>query len=627
MANLQLKNHLRESHLFSRRALLAAAVVLGLMMLLVARLTYLQVFKHAYYLDLSQQNQVTLVPLPPPRGLILDRNGVVLARNQPTFALEVTPSKTDDMAALLDALSQVVTIDARDRKRFQREVQQKHAFEAIPLRFKLKEDEVARLAVEMYRFPAASITPRLAREYPMDALGVHAVGYVGRINAQEQKKIDAANYKGTTHIGKVGIEHAYEDTLHGALGYEAVETTAHGEALRVLSRTPPVAGKNIYLTLDARLQAVAEGAFTGRRGALVALRPDTGEILAFVSQPAYDPNLFVNGIEPEDYDALANSPDHPLNNRALRGVYPPGSTIKPFFGLAGLEHGIMTPEQRVFCGGGYRVGNGAHVYRDWKREGHGPTDLTAAIEQSCDVYFYTLAVSLGIDRLAQFMRSLGMGQKTGVDLNGESKGLVPSPEWKKKTYKQPWYLGETVVTGIGQGYTLVTPMQLATLTAALAARGVQMRPHLLGATQSPDGKDFQPQVSTVVRHWPLNNPQHYDTVINGMIEVMHGARGTATASVRDATYRVAGKTGTAQVFSLKGENYKESEVAERLRDHALFVAFAPAQAPQIALAVIVENGGHGGSVAAPIARQVMDYYLLQVLPHETQRPPVHLTPG
>lgn len=614
MTKTHLKDYFHESEMFNTRVIVAIVAILVLTGVVIARLVFLQIINHAHYTTLSQENRVTLVPIPPPRGIIYDRNGIVLAQNSPSFSLEITLDEAGDMETTLRELGELVALSERDLKRFRREIGQKRRFEAAPLRFNLTEEEMARLAVNRYRFPGVEVVARMTREYPLGSLAVHAIGYVGRINEAELKKLDT-NYSGTTHMGKLGVEKAYEDMLHGTVGVEQVETTARGRALRVLGRTPPTAGKNLYLTIDIRLQAAIEGALGDRRGAVVAIEPKTGEVLAFASTPGYDPNLFVNGISSEDYKALQTSLDKPMINRALQGQYPPGSTVKPFYALAGLEYNKVTADDTVTCRGHFQLPGVAHQYRDWKKEGHGVINLEHAVEQSCDVYFYTLALKLGIDKMAEFMTRFGLGHKTGIDIPGEMVGAMPSSAWKRKRYNQPWYGGETLIAGIGQGYVLTTPLQLATITATMANQGVQMKPHLLHAVQEPGSTSISEQKPQMNVRVPVVNEENWRTAVNSMVSVVHGGRGTAYSSIgRTATYKIAGKTGTAQVAGIKqGAKYNESQTPERLRDHALFVAFAPAEAPQIAMGIIVENGGHGSSTAAPVARLAMDYYLKDLL--------------
>ena len=608
---ITLKDKARESRLLRKRVLTALAVVLVLAAVLINRLVYLQVISHDHYATLSEKNRVKIVPIPPTRGLIYDRNGVVLAQNQPSFSLEVVPEAVDDMETSLQGLAEIIDIRSSDLDRFRKLLKRKRAFEGIPLRFHLSEEEVARFAVNRHRFPGVDIEARLTRHYPLGATAAHVVGYVGRIDEQELQHLDAANYSGTSHLGKTGVEKAYESVLHGKVGYQHVETNAQGRTLRILDRTPPQPGDDLAVDIDVSLQAVAEAALAGENGAVVAIEPRTGGILALVSTPGYDPNLFVNGIDSGQYADLQQSTDRPLFNRALRGQYPPGSTVKPFVGLAGLEYEATTTDRETWCPGWYQLPGRAHRYRDWKRSGHGKLNLNGAMMQSCDVYFYDLALELGIDRIHSFMSRFGFGEKTGVDIGGEVAGLMPSREWKRAVRNQPWYPGETLITGIGQGFTLTTPLQLATATASLAQRGERVQPRVVHTVIDPEAGESQaiePVAQPVVT---LRDPAHWDLVIQSMVDVVHGTRGTARRIGLDAPYTIAGKTGTAQVFTIgQEEKYEAEELEKRLRDHALFIAFAPVEEPRIAVAVLVENGGSGSKAAAPIARKVMDHYLL-----------------
>jgi penicillin-binding protein 2 len=604
-----LKDHLRETHYFTSRAL-AALVCVGILMgVVVVRLVYLQIIGHEHYSTLSEKNRVNIVPVPPTRGLIYDRNGVLMAQNVPSFSLEIVPEQTENLNATLADLSKLIAVTDDDLDSFRERLDQKRPFESIPLRFRLSEEEVARFAINRYRFPGVDIHARLSRDYPFGKLSSHVLGNVGRINETELNELDSSNYSGTTHVGKNGVEKSYESLLHGTVGYQHEETNASGRVLRVLQRIAPIPGQNIYLTIDMDLQTVAEMSLEGKRGALVALNPKTGEVLALVSVPEADPNLFVNGISTQQYKSLQDDPDQPLFNRVLSGQYPPGSTIKPFLALAGLEFKEVTPATQLFCPGWYSLPGDTHRYRDWKREGHGEMDVNSAIVHSCDVYFYQLARVLGIDRINKYLGYFGLGRKTGIDLPGEQTGLLPSREWKRATRREVWFPGETLITGIGQGYTLVTPLQLAEATAILADRGTILRPRILYATQRVGSSELLPQPSIPQGKVPIADPANWDTVIAAMGDVVNTPEGTAYGISRGATYRIAGKTGTAQVFGVKqNERYKKAEVEERLQDHALFIAFAPADDPEIVVAVIVENGGHGGSAAAPIARAVMDRY-------------------
>jgi penicillin-binding protein 2 len=610
MSGIPLKDAFRETRLFHTRILVMAAAVAVLVLVLLARLVYLQVLNYEHFATLSRENRISIVPIPPVRGLIFDRNGTVLAENFPAYTLEIVPDQVKDMDALLTELGQLIELTPADLERFRRLVRQQPGFDGITLRSRLTEEEAARFAVNRYRLQGADLRARLQRRYPLGALGVHVLGYVGRISERDLRRIDKTAYRGTDYIGKLGIEAHYETELLGKAGYEQVETNAHGRVVRLLSRVAPQAGTNLYLNLDAKLQAVAESALGDRRGAVVALDARTGGVLAFVSTPTYDPNLFVRGIDQASYHALRDSPDRPLLNRALRGRYAPGSTIKGFLGLAALEYG-RSASRTTFCPGYFTLPGSRHHYRCWRTYGHGAMNLHDAIVQSCDVYFYDLAAFLGIDRLHDFLSRFGFGQRTGIDLDGEVDGLVPSAEWKRRVRHQPWYPGETVIAGIGQGYLLVTPLQLAYATSALANRGHAMRPHLVYARENRAGGDpvvLAPQPGIDIS---LRSPRYWDAVIKAMVDVVHSDRGTARRLAVGTPYRIAGKTGTAQVIGVaQNERYDEETTAEHLRDHALFISFAPADDPKIAVAVVVENGGHGGSAAAPVAKAVLDYYLL-----------------
>ena len=610
MLNIPIKDQFRESRLFNARLSVVGVLVTVLVIALLLRLAYLQVFAHRHYETLSQANRIRPIPIQPPRGLILDRNGIILAQNYPVYTLQIIPEQVDDMKSLLHELGQVVNLNETDLKNFRKQLRDRPRFESLVLRSHLTEEEAARLAVKRPYFNGVELEARLQRHYPLTGLGVHFLGYVGRINEQEQEQIDKATYRGVDYIGKLGLEASYEKILLGQVGFEKVETNAHGRSLRTLDRIPPVAGKNLYLNIDAKLQALAEQALGKQRGAVIAIDPATGGILAFVSTPTYDPNPFVNGIDQDSYNALLNNPDKPLINRALNGQYSPGSTIKAFLGLAALEFKGFDPNKPVMCPGWYTLPDSSHVFRDWKRVGHGLVDLHDAVVQSCDVYFYKLAVAMGIDAIDKFLAPFGFGQKTGVDLYNESDGLLPSPEWREAR-GQKWYPGETVVTGIGQGPLLVTPLQLADATAALANHGIRMKPELVHAivdAKTGVTQDIAPAVDAQV---PLKNPHDLDVQIQNLTDVVNTRKGTAYRIGYNAPYKIAGKTGTAQVKGIaQGQYYREKETPERLRDHALFIAFAPVGDPKVAVSVIVENGGHGGSTAAPIAREIMDYVIL-----------------
>ncbi|MFO1350686.1 MAG: penicillin-binding protein 2 [Gammaproteobacteria bacterium] len=606
------KDHVREARLFSRRALTALALALGALLALAGRLAFLQVLHHQHFITLSESNRVRIQPLAPTRGLIFDRNGVLLAENLPSHRLEIVPEQVDDLDALLTQLRALVEISDADINRFQRLRRLSPPYSGIPLRFRLNSTEVARLALDLHRFPGVNIKADLTRRYPLAARAAHIIGYVGRIDEKELQNIDGGQYSGTSHIGKTGVERSYEALLHGQVGYQQVETNAQGRILQVLERTPPIPGKNIFLTVDIQLQKVAEEALGDYNGAIVAIDPRNGEILALASMPTYDPNSFVNGIDAEAFSELNTSPDRPLFNRALLGLYPPGSTIKPIMGLAGLELGVIDANKSVFCPGFYRLPTQPRKFRDWKRGGHGRTDLNKAIMQSCDVYFYDLALNLGIDRIHGYLDQFGLGRRTGIDLSGEKAGVLPSQDWKKNAYNQSWYAGETLIAGIGQGYMLTTPLQLAHAIATLAQRGASFQPRLLYATQAQGSDEINLETPRATPSIKVVSSLNWQYVVHAMTQVVHSKQGTARLIGADAPYIIAGKTGTAQVFSLgEDEKYNADQLAKGLHDHALFVAFAPAEDPRIAVAVIVEHGGGGGAVAAPLARQVLDAYLLK----------------
>jgi len=595
-----------------QRSVQALIFAAALVAVLIGRLVYLQVLAHEHYITLADDNRIKILPLPPNRGLIFDRNGLILADNLPSYRLELTLEQIRDIDTTLSKLSELVNIRDVDLKRFEKLRQRTPVFKPVALRFHLSDDEVARFAINRHRFPGVDIVAGLSRHYPHGPLAVHAVGYVGRIDERDLQRIDASDYSGTTHIGKVGIEKTYEEVLHGTVGYRQVETNAEGRILRTLVRTPPVPGENLYLTMDAELQSVAEQAFEGKAGAAIAIDPSNGDILAFVSQPTYDPNLFVNGIDTETYRALRDDAKQPLFNRALRGQYPPGSTLKPFVALGGLEQGITSEHADTYCPGFYRLPGKARKYRDWKRGGHGTVDLNIAIAQSCDVYFYDLALSMGIDRLHGFLALFGFGERTGIDITGELPGLMPSRQWKRAARNLPWFPGETLITGIGQGFVLTTPIQLASATATLSEYGRHFKPHIVASTQQYDDIELTPVPVEPLADTPVEDLHHWSSVIDAMREVVHGKRGTARKVGEGSKFEFAGKTGTAQVFGLKQEEkYEADKLAKELHDHSLFIAFAPIDKPRIAVAVVVEHGGSGSAVAAPIARIILDQYLLE----------------
>ncbi|MEK6750204.1 MAG: penicillin-binding protein 2 [Pseudomonadota bacterium] len=608
---ITLKDVIRETEVFSGRVIFAGVVIGVLALALVARLVYLQIVSYDHFQTLSHDNRVTIAPITPTRGLIYDRNGVVLAQNLPSFSLEITPERVGNLATTLEALGKLIRIEPIDLKRFEKLRKQISQFKTVPLRYRLSEEEVARFFVRRYQFPGVEIRAQLMRHYPLGTTAVHAIGYVARISEDEQRQLDDSNYRGTDQIGKVGVERWYEDDLHGVTGFKEVETNASGRVIRVLAQTPPVPGKNLHLNIDIRAQQAAEAALGKMRGAVVAMNPKTGEVYVLASTPGFDPNPFVLGIDSDEYSALSTSPDQPLFNRAIRGRYPPGSTIKPFMGLAGLEYDVMLPTKEISCNGGYNLKGDPHRYRDWRKHGHGIVNLRTAIRESCDVYFYDLALNLGIDRMAEFMTKLGLGNKTGIDIKGEVAGLVPSREWKMRARREAWYPGETLIAGIGQGFNLTTPIQLAAAAGTMGTFGQRVQPILARALQDPltgDMEYFQPVKLASV---PMVNRANWDQAIKGMIAVVNDPRGTAYRLSVGAKYTIAGKTGTAQVFGLRqDETYDKDKVDERLRDHALFISFAPAEDPRVALSIIVENGGSGGHSAAPIARAIFDQLLL-----------------
>ncbi len=605
-----IKNHTLEALLFKRRALVAAVFSVLILLVLLSRLVYLQFFEFSHFSSLSENNRVRLTPLVPNRGLIYDRNGVVLAENRPSYQLELIPEQIKNMPETLLKLADIVELDEDILKRFNRLLKRSRKFEGVPLRTKLSEEEVAKFAVNRHRFPGVEINARLGRFYPLGKSMAHVVGYVGRIDERELKRIDESNYKGTTHIGKTGLERFYEGQLHGLVGYKNNEVNVQGRELRVLNKIPPVPGNNLWLTLDARLQKVAEKALQGYNGSIVVMKPHTGEILAMVSLPSFDPNLFVHGISHKDYRRLADSPERPLFNRSIMGQYPPGSTVKPFIGLGGLETRSIGHKEQINCIGHYLLPNDDRRYRDWKKTGHGLVNLNKSIAQSCDVYYYELAYRMGINRIYSFMHQFGFGVKTGVDLLGERSGLMPSREWKKRARHKIWFPGETLITGIGQGYMLTTPLQLASATSILGMRGVVMQPHLLSQIEEPVSNEKTTIHWSAAEKVKLKRPVNWKYAIGGMVSVLHGSRGTARNSGYGLKFKMAGKTGTAQVFGIAQDaEYDEETIHKKLRDHALFIAFAPYKNPKIAVAVIAENGSHGSSVAAPMARKVIDEWV------------------
>jgi penicillin-binding protein 2 len=618
-----IKDHHSEKQLFVARVILAAVVSILLLGIVIARLVQLQVVEHEIYAEQSQGNRVRIEAVPPTRGLIFDRRGRVLAENLPAYQLEFIPEQVPDLEDTLNRLAYIGLIEKEDIPRFNGLSRSGPRFKPITLRFRLTDEEIANFAIQKPRFPGVDLQPRLVRHYPDGELVAHAVGYVGALSTADLQRLDEAAYAGTSHTGKTGIEHFNEDLLHGEVGFRQVVTNALGRQVPVETRDfedsdpasqNPSPGDNIYVSLDLDLQRVAANSLEGRRGAVVAIDPNNGEILALFSSPSFDPNAFATGMSPSEYNALQNDEDRPLFNRAVRGTYPPGSTIKPMLALAALEVGATNLTRRSVCIGWYSLPGSTHRYRDWRPQGHGEVDLHDAIEQSCDVYFYEISRDIGIDNMQRYLNQFGLGMSTGLDMAGEAGGLVPSREWKRKAFSeradQVWFPGETIIASIGQGYMLATPLQLASATATLAMRGQRFKPHLVAAFEDPlTGR------RTLIAPEPLppvdiDDEFYWQNVVGAMHDVMQSPTGTARAAGLGAPYQMAGKSGTAQVFTVaQEEKYDEEEIDERLRDHALFIAFAPLEAPQIAVALIVENGSSGSRVAAPIARAIMDEYL------------------
>ncbi|MEK1911771.1 MAG: penicillin-binding protein 2 [Pseudomonas chlororaphis] len=618
---IPIKDHEKETRLVNKRLLACALLVVAITCTLIGRLYFLQVVEFDYHSTISENNRVHVLPITPTRGLIYDRNGVLLADNRPSFNLTITRERTTDLKGELDQVVSLLHLPAEDRALFDKALKQsRHPFVPVTLFYELTEEQIAVLAVNEYRLPGLEVEAQFVRHYPMGAHFAHSIGYVGRINEKEAKVLDSVEYRGTQSIGKTGIERFYESQLHGHVGYEEVETNAQGRVMRVLKHTDPIPGKNIVLSLDVKLQEAAEAALGDRRGSVVALDPQTGEVLAMVSKPSFDPNLFVTGISFKEYSALRDSIDRPLFNRVLRGLYAPGSTIKPEVAIAGLDSGVVSASTRVFDPGYYQLPDVDHKYRNWNHSGDGWVDLDAAIMRSNDTYFYDLAHKLGIDRLHDYLAMFGLGEKVSLDMFEEASGLMPSQAWKRATRRQPWFPGETVILGIGQGYMQVTPLQLAQATALIANKGVWNRPHL---TKTVDG--VAPVDEHPMPNIRLKDPVDWDLVSHGMQMVMHAPRGTARDAAAGAQYRIAGKSGTAQVVAIKqGERYNRLKTRERHRDNALFVGFAPAEHPQIVVAVMIENGEAGGRVAGPVVRQVMDAWLLDQQGHLK---PQYASPG
>lgn len=614
MRRVKVKDLFREQRTFELRVLLAGGIVALLLALVAGRLLWLQVVRYQYYAELSQGNRVRIEPLPPDRGIIYDRKGRVLAENTPAYQLTITREQVTDLDGVLQRLVQLELLESDDLDRVRKLIASRRLFEAVPVRLRLTDDEISRYAVHRHELRGVDLATRMARHYPYGPVGVHALGYVGSISEDDLKRLDPAQYFGTAAIGKTGLERSYEAELHGRGGFREVLVNAEGRSVETLGGARPelridrpAAGRDLELSLDIELQRVAEQAMGDRRGAVVALDPWTGDVLVLASTPTFDPNKFARGISTADYRDLTTNPDQPLYNRVLRGTYPPGSTIKPLMALAGLEAGVIKPEDTRFCRGFFTLPNSSHRYRDWKKEGHGTVNMREAVMTSCDVYFYGLAATLGIDRIHDTMTRLGFGNPTGIDVQGERGGIMPSTAWKKSAFKQPemrvWFPGETVIVGIGQGYWTATPLQLANAMAVLATRGPHFKPRLVSSLRDPETRERTPRPPEPLPTVTLNDPGSWEVIVDAMVAVTTGPRGTAVRAARGAAYTIAGKTGTAQVYTVgQQEKYDEKTVSDRLRDHALFVAFAPAEQPRLAVAVLVENGGHGSSVAAPVAR-------------------------
>ena len=624
--SVRIKDHHAEQRLFEARAVAAAVIMLVALGSVIARLVWLQVVQYDYFADLSQGNRIKIEPIPPNRGLILDRNGQPLATNAPSYQLELTREQVSDIDATLIGLAQLGLLDNADFPSLKKDIRSRRIFEAVPVKLQLTEEELARFAARRYQFPGVEIRPRLTRYYPLGPSSVHAIGYVGAISEEDEKTLDLNEYAGTTLTGKAGVEKAYERELHGRAGVQQLLVNAQGRSVErigqdavKLERQEPISGNDLFLTIDVRVQQAAEEALRGQRAAAVAIDPNNGDVIAFVSTPAFDPNLFARGLTRPQYLALTDDPDRPMYDRALRGVYPPGSTVKPMFAIAALETGVVAPLDTRYCRGTWFASGYGRVKRDWKPGGHGTVDLRRALATSCDIYFFDIARLMGIDRMASVVGQFGLGAVTGIDIEGERVGILPSTAWKKRAYaKRPeyqiWFPGDTINVGIGQGQMLVTPVQLANGIAAVAARGQRFRPRLVRAVRDVETGKVKEIPPTPLPPVKVNDPGEWDVVQGGMLDVVNAAHGTARYYLQPApAYKMAGKSGTAQVFTvgINEKMRKAGELTEHLRDHALFVAFAPFDAPRIAVAVVVENAPGGGSAfASPIARRILDRYLL-----------------
>ena len=606
---LTLKDHFRESRLVNGRLIFSAILAGILFAIILARLAILQVVDHEHFKTLSHNNRVGIEPLPPQRGLIYDRNGVVLAENIPTFSLELTPEKVDSLDETLTSLVKLFHLSSEEVAEITKKIRQQRGFRQVVIRKNLTEKEVALFSVNQHSLTGVDVVARLIRHYPHGALFAHTIGYVGRLNERDQKSVDGREYKGTLQIGKTGVEKEYEKLLHGQVGYRQVETNVQGRVVRELTREPSHSGQELYLHLDINLQRVASEVLADYNGAIVALEVKTGGILAMVSKPDFNPNSFVSGISSKEYDLLRDSADRPLFDRSIRGHYPPASTLKPFVALAGLERGVTRSESKTFCPGWYKLPGHEHRYRCWKTHGHGIVGLKQSLAQSCDVYFYDLANSLGIDQMHGFLDIFGFGRRTGIDVPSESRGLSPSREWKREAKNQVWYPGETLISGIGQGFNQTTPVQLAQATAMLAMRGVYMKPRVVKASRNHNADELTLVPIETGESLPVVNKKHWESVIDSMVEVTKGPRGTARALGKKLPFDVAGKTGTAQVFGIKqNQKYDVEMLEKKLQDHALFIGFAPADNPEFVVVVVAENGGSGSKVAAPMARKMIEQY-------------------
>jgi len=609
-----IKDTEEEQRLFKRRARSGFIIIIVCMLALISRYFWLQIVAYENFSTRSESNRVSVRPVVPNRGLIYDRRGRLIAENRPAYRLEIVPEKVENLEGLLDELSSFIDLSEDHRKSFHRSRPNFKVFDSVPVKFNLSEQEVARFAVNRHRFKGADVVPYLSRFYPYGELLTHVLGYIGRMDEADVASVDAGNYRGTRTIGKTGVEQFHEAQLHGVSGNERVETNSRGRVINVLERKDAIPGTDLVLSIDVAVQQAAWDALGDRPGAVVAIDPLDGSVIALVSKPAYDPNAFVRGIGQQAYDEVLNDAGRPLFNRALRGGYGPGSTFKPFIGLAGLELGVVTEQTRVFSSGKFYIEGYSRPYRDWKDTGHGWVDLGSALEQSVNTYFYQLAMDMGIDRMHDYLSQFGFGARTGIDLPAEGSGLLPSREWKIRTRNEPWYPGETVIAGIGQGFNVVTPLQLANALATLVNGGTRYSPSVLYASKDAGDQQAQRNTAPIALQMPVREAGNWQAILNGMDRVVNGLRGTAKGVAVDARYRTGGKTGTAQVYQLAANRAdNDGEIAQHLRDHALFIAFAPVDAPRIAIAVVVEHGGSGSRAAAPVARVVLDAWLDQEL--------------